>query len=150
MAAASADVAVEFIQGDMRHIPYQDKFGLVINLFTAFGYFESQAEDQKVLQAVANALKPGGKFIIDTINHAWLMRHFEPRGWTSLPDGMLLLEHREYDLCTGRNNVTWTMLYPDGRRHVQSHSLRVYTLVGLTAMLASAGMTLRRCGAGSR
>ena len=147
-AAAGAGVAVEFVQGDMRHVPYQDEFDLVINLFTAFGYFESQAEDQKVLQAVASALKPGGKLILDTINHAWLMRNFEPRGWTSLPDGMLMLEEREFDLRTGRNNVIWTMLYPDGRRHVQSHSLRVYTLFELTAMLAAAGLTLRQVWGG--
>ena len=82
--------------------------------------------------------------MLDTINNAWLMRHFQRRDWTSLDDGTILLEERELDLRAGRNNVTWTMLYPDGRRHVQSHSLRVYTLVEFETMLASAGLALWR------
>jgi SAM-dependent methyltransferase len=142
--AADAGVQAEFIQGDMRDIPYQAQFDLVINLFTAFGYLESQAEDQKVLGAVAGALKPGGRFFIDTLNHAWLMRHFEGRGWRLLDDGVIMLEDREFDLWTGRNNVTWTMLHPDGRRHDQSHSVRVYTLVEFEAMLKVAGMVLQQ------
>jgi SAM-dependent methyltransferase len=142
--AADAGVAVEFIRGDMRDIPYQAQFDLVINLYTAFGYLESQAEDQKVLQAVAKALKPGGRFFIDTINQAWLMRHFEARGWSELEDGVIMLEDREFDLRTGRNNVTWMMLFPDGRRHDQSHSLRVYTLAEFEAMLMVAGLVLQQ------
>jgi SAM-dependent methyltransferase len=142
--AADAGVLIEFIHGDMRDIPYQAQFDLVINLFTAFGYLESQAEDQKVLEAVAKALKPGGRFFIDTINQAWLMRHFEARGWRALEDGALMLEDREFDLRTGRNNVTWMMLFPDGRRHDQSHSLRVYTLVEFEAMLTAAGLVLQQ------
>lgn len=143
-AADSAGVAVQFIQGDMRHIPYQGQFDLVINLFTAFGYLESEAEDFKVLQAVADALKPGGRFLLDAINHAWLMRHFEPKGWRSLENGMILLEDREFDLRTGRSIATWTTIYPDGHRHAQSHSLRVYTLVEFEARLAAAGLALQQ------
>jgi SAM-dependent methyltransferase len=143
-AAANVGVVAEFIQGDMRTIPYQAEFDLVINIFTAFGYLESQAEDQKVLNAVAKALKPGGRFLLDTINHAWLMHNFQRRGWTPLDDGVILLEDRAFDLRTGRNNVTWTFLYPDGHRHVQSHSLRVYTLVEFEAMLQAAGLALRQ------
>ncbi len=143
-SAADAGLAIEFIQGDMRGISYRVEFDLVINIFTAFGYLESQAEDLKVLEAVARALKPGGRFLLDTINHAWLMRHFERRGWVPLDDGTLLLEEREFDLRAGRNNVVWTFLYPDGRRHTQCHSLRVYTLVEFEAMLTAAGLTLKQ------
>jgi SAM-dependent methyltransferase len=128
----------------MRHIPYRAEFDLVINMFTAFGYLEDQGEDQRVLEAVSGALKPGGCFLLDTINHAWLMRHFERQGWQQMDDGTLLLEEREYDLWTGRSNVTWTFIHPQGRRHAQSHSLRVYTLAEFAAMLEQAGLTPRQ------
>jgi SAM-dependent methyltransferase len=143
-AADRAGVPIKFIQGDMRHIPYTNEFDLVINLFTAFGYLENEEEDQKVLDAIHRALKPEGCAMIDTINHSWLMRHFEPRGWTTLEDGLILLEEREFDLQSGRNNVTWTLLYPDGRRHELRHSLRVYTLVEFEANLTAAGLALQR------
>jgi SAM-dependent methyltransferase len=143
-AAAELDLAVEFIRSDMRAIPYRGEFDLVINLYTAFGYLESEAEDQKVLEQVARALKPGGCFLLDTINQTWLLRHFEPRGWTLLNDGTVLFEERTFDLRGGRNDVTWTFVYPDGRRHVQSHSLRVYTLVEFDAKLTAVGLTLKQ------
>jgi SAM-dependent methyltransferase len=143
-SAAKAGVSIDFVQGDMRHIPYQAEFDLVINLFTAFGYLESQSEDQAVLEAIAEALKPGGRLLVDTINQAWLMRHFEPRGWRSLDNGTTLLEYREFDLRTGRNNSRWTILHPDGRRDTLSHSLRVYTLIEFDMMLTAAGLTLQR------
>lgn len=147
-AAAEASVQAEFVQGDMRRIPHRAAFDLVINLFTAFGYLEDEAEDQQVLHSIAQALKPGGRLVLDTINHAWLMRHLEPRGWSQLDDGTILLEEHEFDLERGRNNVTWTFLYPDGRRHVQSHSLRVYTLAELALMLRAARLALRQVWGG--
>ena len=35
----------------MREIPFEGNFDAVINMFTAFGYLESEEEDAKVLQA---------------------------------------------------------------------------------------------------
>ncbi len=138
--ASQAGLDVEFIHGDMREIPFTGEFDAVINLFTAFGYLESEAEDQRVLDSVARALKPGGGFLIDTINALWLFRHFEPHGWQELEDGTLLLEDRRYNPLTGRNEVTWQLIHPDGTRHQQAHSLRLYTLVELAAMLRRAGL----------
>ncbi len=139
-SAAEQDLKIEFIQSDMRHIPYPAEFDLIVNLFTAFGYFEDQAQDQMVLDAVAAALKPGGGFLIDTINQAWLMRHFEARGWRELPDGSLMFEERQFDLLTGRNKVAWRFVHTDGNRGEVRHSLRVYTLVELVDMLEEAGL----------
>ena len=42
-------VEIETVHGDMRDIPFTDEFDAVINMFTAFGYFESEEEDEKVL-----------------------------------------------------------------------------------------------------
>jgi D-alanine-D-alanine ligase len=139
-AASQASLDVEFIHGDMREIPFTGEFDAVINLFTAFGYLENEAEDQRVLDSVARALKPEGGFLIDTINALWLFRHFEPHGWQELEDGTLLLEDRRYNPLTGRNEVTWQLIHPDGTRHQQSHSLRLYTLVELATMLCRASL----------
>ena len=66
--AARAGVEIETVHGDMREIPFTDEFDAVINMFTAFGYFDSEDEDVRVLEAVANALESGGKLLLDTIN----------------------------------------------------------------------------------
>jgi len=141
-AAEREGLQVEFLHGDMREIPFVAEFDAVINMFTAFGYLESEAEDQRVLDGVARALKPGGAFLMDTINALWLFRHFRPFEWQELKGGTLLLEKRAYDPLTGRHNATWLLIHPDGRRHQQQGSFRLYTLVELAAMLRRAGLTV--------
>ncbi len=38
--------------GDMREIPYVDRFDAVINVGTSFGFFESEVEDQRAVDSI--------------------------------------------------------------------------------------------------
>ena len=58
-AAAARDLQIQFVHADMREIPFEGEFDAIINMFSAFGYFDDDAENQKVLDGVARALKPG-------------------------------------------------------------------------------------------
>ena len=66
-AAAEGGVEVEWVHADMRELDERDRYDAVVNLFTAFGYFEEEADDARVLGNVARALKPGGAFLIDGV-----------------------------------------------------------------------------------
>ena len=37
---------IPFVRGDMRDIPFYDRFDAVLSLFTSFGYFESDVENE--------------------------------------------------------------------------------------------------------
>lgn len=53
---------------DIRN-PYKSaNFNAAVNLFTSFGYFETQQEDLDSLQNIFNMLLPGGYFVQDYIN----------------------------------------------------------------------------------
>lgn len=139
--AAQAGVEVETVHSDMRDIPFTDEFDAVINMFTAFGYFDSEDEDLRVLQAVANALKSGGKLLLDTINREWVLSNYVQNDWHADIDGNTFLEHREFDLVTGRNRVTFSIVAADGtRRESQGHDVRLYTLTELVRLLDDAGL----------
>ena len=58
-SARAAGLDIDFRQGDMREIPFVGEFDAVIMMWTAFGVLESDEEDEKVLHAVARALRPG-------------------------------------------------------------------------------------------
>ncbi len=136
-------VEVQFMQPDMRKVPFQEHFDAAINIFTAFGYLESDEEDQKVLQAVSTALKPGGRFFMDTINREWLVRNYQSRGWeTTTPQGHLLLAERKLDLFTSRIHVRNIIIDPAGSRRETGHVLRLYTLTEMAGMLRRAGLHL--------
>lgn len=143
-AARSAGVEAEWLRSDMREIPGRNRYDAVINMFTAFGYFETEEEDQRVLHAIVRALRPGGRFFLDTMNHDYLMRVFQESDWHEQPGGGLMFEQRRYDVHTGRTNVDWYHIAPDGKRRHRYHSLRLYTYTELAAMLARAGLTVRR------
>ena len=44
-AATRVGVQVRWVQRNMRDIPVADEFAVVLNLFSSFGYLESDAED---------------------------------------------------------------------------------------------------------
>jgi 2-polyprenyl-3-methyl-5-hydroxy-6-metoxy-1,4-benzoquinol methylase len=138
-AARAAGVELDLRRVDMREIEFRDEFDAALNLWTSFGYFETEAEDRLVLDRVLRALRPGGAFVIETINLHGVLRRFEPRAWHELGDGRLLLEERAFDPWTGRMHSGWTLVQPSGERIEMSFATRAYTLVELTGMMAEAG-----------
>ncbi|MCM2302560.1 MAG: SAM-dependent methyltransferase, partial [Flavobacteriaceae bacterium] len=52
---------------DIRN-PFPKEYDAILNLFTSFGYFESDEEDIQVLTNFKNALKPNRFAVIDFIN----------------------------------------------------------------------------------
>lgn len=143
-AAEVAGLEIDFQRMDMREIGFDAEFDAAINMFTAFGYFADEAEDEAVLRAVARALRPSGVFLIDTINQAALMRRYESRGWEEMDDGTIWIDDRRYDPHTGRNEVRHLVIRADGRRQQLGHSVRLYTFPELSALLERAGLVPHR------
>jgi SAM-dependent methyltransferase len=56
------------LQADMRSLPFVEDFDVVIDVFTSFGYFRDPSDNAAVLDAVYQALAPGGKFLLDIDN----------------------------------------------------------------------------------
>ena len=144
-AAEAAGVGLSVAHSDMRSIPFDSAFDAVINMFTAFGYLESEGEDSKVLREIAKALKPGGRFLLDLLNREWVVSNYVQNEWRRTDDGTLYLEHRELDLVAGRNHVTFTVIDPNGqRREMDGHHVRLYTLTEVIGMLKESGLEFER------
>ena len=58
---------VEFIVQDMRQ-PLSTRFDAALNLFTTFGYFIDNEQNEQVLESVNSMLKKNGLFLIDYLN----------------------------------------------------------------------------------
>jgi SAM-dependent methyltransferase len=126
--------------GDMRNLPWPDaSFDAVVNLWTAFGYFETQEEDEQALAEIARVLKPGGRFVLDTVNAVGLMRMLRAQGWDELEDGTFFLENRAFDVATGRMTAAWTFL-KDGRRTELSFDHRLYSAAEYNVLFRRAGL----------
>ena len=140
-AARASGVQFATVHADMRNIPFSNRFDAVINMFSSFGYLESEAEDARVLASIQRALRPGGLVLLDLLNRDWVIANYKTEDSHSDPDGTLYLEHRRLDLETSRNHVSFTVVTPDGvRREVGGHHIRLYTLREVRGMLEEAGL----------
>jgi SAM-dependent methyltransferase len=127
-------------QGDMRELPWPDAtFDAVVNLWTAFGYYETRDGDERALAEIARVLRPGGLFVIDTVNPSALNRSFQAEGWRELEGGTVMLERREVDLPTGRVHAQWVFLNGDDRRELRFDN-RIYTAAEYADLFRGAGL----------
>ena len=146
--ASNSGVQIKTIEADMRDIPFDNKFDAVINIFTALGYFESDAEDQKVLNAVAKSLKQGGLALFDLLNRDWVVANHMPREWRKNDKEVIYLEERKWDPLEGRSHINFKIIFPDGSVTETGHHIRLYVATEFNSMLERAGLSLERAYGG--
>ena len=64
---------------DMRKVYKPDSFNLVVNLFSSFGYFDHEEDDQAAISAMAGDLLPGGTLVMDYMNPECTSKWLKPR-----------------------------------------------------------------------
>ncbi len=69
---------LDFHVHDMREVWKSNEFQYILNLFTSFGYFEKDNDNQRVLDAVYEMLKTGGFFLFDYMNAAKVSKTLVP------------------------------------------------------------------------
>lgn len=123
--ARAAGVDVEWVESDARAFKTRRRYHAAINMFTAFGYFESEDDDETVLRRMADALRPGGLLCLDTMNHDWLVRHFSPQVVTSFEGGHAI-DFNRFDAVRSRVETDRVLCF-DGKSKKQHFSIRLYT-----------------------
>ena len=142
-AARAASVTLETVAADMRQIPFHSHFDAIVNMYSSFGYLESEAEDLRVLESAANALKTSGRLLLDMLNREWAVANYIQNDWHSDPDKTLYVERRELDLASSSMHVSFTIVAPNGsRRDSIGHHIRLYTLTEITRLLERVGLSV--------
>jgi hypothetical protein len=103
----------------------------------SFGYFDDE-ENLACAEAVAKALKAGGRFLIETFTAETLLPYFQERWWDRHA-GILVLESRTYQHEQGRVEAEWTFIREGEEPVVHSSSIRLYTYSQLCQMLEAVG-----------
>jgi SAM-dependent methyltransferase len=143
MLARAADEAqdrsqkLNFVQGDMRDMTFEDTFDGVYAWNTSFGFFEEEKNAQ-VISNVRRALKPGGQFLLDVQNRDFLARQTPSLAWFE-GDGCVCMDEMHIDWITSRMRVKRTMMMDDGRTKEIEYSIRVYSLHELGKLLHESG-----------
>jgi SAM-dependent methyltransferase len=135
--AATRDVAVAWEQREMGDLPWFRSFDGVYCFGNSFGYLEDE-ENVAFLGAVARALKPGGRFILDYGCCAEsILPGFQGRTWYDMGD-RLFLNNNRYDHVRGRLE-TEDIIIRNGQIDRRPGFQRVYTYSELCRLLLNAG-----------
>ena len=139
--ARAQDVAgaVTWDRRNMRDLPWRDRFDGAFCVGNSFGYLDDEG-NAAFLRAVAGALKPGARFILETpmvIEN--LLDHIHHRAWWKLDDeDVYLLAANDYDHTRERLETEYTII-SNGRVDVRRGSHQVFTYRALVELFHSAG-----------
>lgn len=138
--AAIRGTQVRWMQGDMRELDFESEFDAVINVFTAFGYFEDESDDTKTLDRVRASLRPEGLFLIETLFRDGLPARFTPKSYDKTSRGRLVLHDHNWDLEKDVIEDQVTLINPDGTKKEYRTSVRMRTLREYLALMRSSGL----------
>jgi len=139
--AQERETKINFIQGDMREMTFDEQFDGVYCWNTSFGYFEEDKNAQ-VVDRVHRSLRVGGSFLLDVINRDFLVRQSPSLAWFE-GDGCVCMDEMSVDFITSRMRVKRTMMLDDGRSREVEYSIRVYSLHELGKILHEHGFKVR-------
>ncbi|MED4581709.1 class I SAM-dependent methyltransferase [Brevibacillus choshinensis] len=128
---------LSFTRCDMRTIPFQNEFDIVVNLFTSFGYFSTDEENAKVVRNMAQALKPGGEVVIDYLSPVFVKENLVPES-TKEAEGMLIHEKRWIEDGFVKKRISITDDQSSEPREYMEQ-VRLFTVEQMISMLEQAG-----------
>ncbi|MGO9290302.1 MAG: methyltransferase domain-containing protein [Polyangia bacterium] len=130
-------LSVNFVHADMREMTYYGQFDAAYCVLTSFGYFDEET-NLHVASSICRALKPGGRFLVDTINRDYIVSDLPSRVWWE-GDGCVVLEEVDFDFHTSRVLIRRSIVFGDGRQVENEISIRAYSLHEMGRVLRRAG-----------
>jgi SAM-dependent methyltransferase len=135
--AQDREVKLNFVQGDMREMSFDEQFDGVFCWNTSFGFFEEE-KNALVVDRIHRSLRAGGLFLLDVVNRDFLVQQSPSLAWFE-GDGCVCMDEMNVDFITSRMRVKRTMMLDDGRSREIEYSMRVYSLHELGKILHDHG-----------
>jgi SAM-dependent methyltransferase len=127
------------VRADIRELPYRDAaFDLVVNLFTSFGYFDTDEEHEVVLRHLSRVIAKRGTFVIDFLNARLVRATLVPCD-EKIIGGKRIEQKREISE-DGRYVIKHINNKSDRRGFIER--VRLFSVGDLTAMLERAGFEI--------
>ena len=118
---------LSFFVHDMRNLFRINYFDFVYNLFTRFGYFDKEADNENVIKAVSKALKQNGKFIFDFMNVEKTIPELEEHE-TKIVDGIVFQIRRFVENNFIKKEISFTI---HGANYFFMEQVRAYQLADI-------------------
>jgi SAM-dependent methyltransferase len=129
----------------MLRLPFEPQtFGLVLNLFTSFGYFTDDRDNLQVLREVSRILRPDGYLVMDLINPVYLRGNLVPESSRTTPSGREVRESRRIVEPGSRVEKTISFEDDNGATVRIVESVRLYQPQEIANMAVKSGLKVMR------
>jgi SAM-dependent methyltransferase len=129
------NVNINFICSDIREIKLNSSFDLVLNMFTSFGYFDSDYENFLFYQNIRDSLKDDGLIVFDYFNSVFIEENLIPSS-TKTVDGKFITEHRRIE---NKKVIKEISINNDGKISNFCESVKLYNKSELFTKFSSLG-----------
>ncbi|HXH41788.1 MAG TPA: methyltransferase domain-containing protein [Thermoanaerobaculia bacterium] len=142
LRADAEPVAIEWHCGDMRAIPWRDRFDGALCFGNSFGYCDRDGT-RAFVHSLADALKPGAAFVLESGATAEsLLPALQTRRWMEVGD-ILFFSSATYDASASRLDIEYSFVRGAERETRMAHTW-IYTVGELRQLFASAGLNVER------
>ncbi len=135
--ADEVGASANYLKGDMRHLEFSCEFDVVLLLFTAFGYFDDD-ENLAVLRGICQALRPGGRLLMDIPNRGPFTAGLAPAQIDEVGSD-LMINRGSFDQET-RRWYNRRIVIRNGVRKDKPFFVRLYEEPEIRLLLAQAGL----------
>lgn len=140
--AREEGLSVDFQVGDMRKPVVGRIFDGVVNLFTSFGFFETEEEHQAAVNAMAAALRPKGWLVQDFLNAPYVRRHLVEEDCRDVGECTVTQYRRIQEDPQPRVEKRIAIRRSDGRESTFLESVRLLELEDFERMYARTGLRI--------
>lgn len=135
--ARAREPRIEWIERDIRDLPWRGRFDGALCFGNSFGYFPP-AETRTFLGGVARALRPGGTFVLEAPATAEMLLPNLQRERTLAAGDITFHSANRYDAEQKRLDIEYTFERA-GVRETKNATTWVFTIAEVTEMLGEAG-----------
>lgn len=138
--AQDEGVELTLLNTDLRTFKSDKKFDAAINVFTSFGYCESQEEDLQIIKQIYNSLKDGGTFILECVSRETAVQYFIEGEWFQRAGFKVLTEFGVVGAWEGLRSK-WILIDQDGKTLEHEFVQRLYSAPNLRDELKKIGFS---------
>lgn len=134
-------LGVDLYTADMADLSkYRAQYDLTVNLFSSFGYFSSDAENEASLAELVATVRSSGFFVLNLIDKDWLTSVFRPVDW-STKGNKFVMEARKFDAQTSYNEAMVVIMDDATGKAIRNyHRMRIYDSGEIVALLKRVGI----------
>jgi SAM-dependent methyltransferase len=142
-ACDEAGIEAELVQADMRDFVRPAAFDVVVNLYTSFGYFDTNEQNLRALRNAHDSLRPGGVLVMDLLGKEHYAKWAGTPKVVEVSNGRVFMHDTIIENWT-RFRTEWTLIR-DGVVRQASLTQFIYSGAELMGLFNAAGFVDVQC-----